>query len=191
MTPQSQSYQNMSDSWGWWTSATVMTFSLAVSERWWKDKKTKQNKNKHLKKPKNKKHTKKTYHVFFVFRNVPWTQDLTTVSQKKNKKKHFKKQKNRKTTTKNIPLFFLLGGAGFPKCALDSGFDDSLAKKNKKNTSKNQKPEKHKKYCDISTFQHRNLRHSTRFQKAQFHPVQATRFQNQHSWNADFQIDSY
>ena len=38
-------------------------------------------------------------------------------------------------------LFFFWGGV--PKCALDSGFDDSLAKntKKKKNTSKNKKQE--------------------------------------------------
>ena len=69
---------------------------------------------------------------------MPWTQDLTTVSQKKTKKNTSKKQKPEKKTKKNIPCFFF-GGWGFPTCALDSGFDDSLAKKNKnKNKTKNE-----------------------------------------------------
>ena len=100
---------------------SIMTFSLAVSERWQKDlqKKTEKapqkNKSKrHFKKPKTRKNqTKKqktTFRllswiiiiiIFFfggVFQNVPWTQDLTTVSQKKQKK-----TKKTRKTNKSLP----------------------------------------------------------------------------------------
>ena len=96
----------------------VMRSTLAVSECWQKDKKTtkktKKNKSKkHFKKPKTRKKQKKQlrrrkvfFSFFFVFfRNVPWTQDLTTVSQKKTKK-----------NKKNLPpseLFFFVFFSGF------------------------------------------------------------------------------
>ena len=84
---------------------TIMSSTLAGSERWQKDlKKQKITKKiqikKTLQKTKNRKKKHTMFFLFFlVFRNVPWTQDLTTVSQK-NRKKTTKK-KNKKNTSKN------------------------------------------------------------------------------------------
>ena len=108
---------------------SIMTFSLAVSERWQKDwkktqKKPKKNESKkHFQKPKTrKKPDKKTknnlppseldyYHYYFffggVFRNVPWTQNLTTVQKKQKKQKNKKKQKKPSAFWVGL-LFFLL-----------------------------------------------------------------------------------
>ena len=66
---------------------------------------------------------------------MPRTQDFSTVSEKKT----FQKPKTRKKQAKQTMFFFFWGGGGFPKCALDLGFDDSLAKKAKTNKKKAKK----------------------------------------------------
>ena len=100
----------------------VMKETLAVTECWQKEIKNQEKQTKaHSKKNKNLKNTlqKNTKQCFsclsrFV-RNAPWTQNLTTVSQKKKQNNVF-------------PVFSRFGRSA-PCTQNLSEFDDSLAKK--------------------------------------------------------------
>ena len=90
---------------------------------------------KHFKKQKYRKTRQKKHTIFFGgFSEMCLGLRIWRQSRKKNEKHQKTTKQTKKTLQKtknkkqNLPCFFYVF-FGFPKCALDSGFDDSLAKK--------------------------------------------------------------